>query len=251
MTTQTEWPEDRVKELLAQVELASGHHNNGQQASAMDLIGMAIEGEWTATPECVHPILARRVHRINDHPMTDAAGKRRIVIEAGPLLVGTAEMNTARAVIVSHRAGLTVGGLVDALKTTPEVETLSGAYLAGADLSRADLPRADLFGAYLSRAYLSGAYLAGADLSGAYLAGADLSRADLSGADLSRADLFGADFFGADFSGAYLAGANLSGADLSGADLAGADLFGVNLTGVKHDDATVWPEGFDVEAATT
>ena len=236
MTTQTEWPEDRVKELLAQVELTSGHHSNGQKACAMDLIGMAIEGEWTDTPECVHPILARRVHRINDHPMSDADGKRRIVIEAGPLLIGTAEMNTARAVIVSHRSGLTVGGLVDALKTTPEVENLTWADLTEANLTWANLTRANLTWANLTRANLTWAKLTGANLTGANLTWADLTRADLTWADLTWADL---------------TGANLTWAKLTGANLTGANLTGANLTRAKHDDATIWPQGFDFEAATT
>lgn len=63
----------------------------------------------------------------------------------------------------------------------------------------------------------------------------------------------------------YLRGANLSyvnlqSADLEGADLQGADLQGANLRGVKwnedtswegaeYKDETVWPEGFDPDAA--
>jgi len=64
------------------------------------------------------------------------------------------------------------------------------------------------------------------------------------GADLRKADLFGADLEGAD-----LSGADLSGADLSGADLGGALLSGVNLIGARANKNTIWPEGFDPEAA--
>ena len=37
--------------------------------------------------------------------------------------------------------------------------------------------------------------------------------------------------------------------DLSMANLRGADLTGVDLTSAKYDDATIWPDGFDPEAA--
>ena len=64
------------------------------------------------------------------------------------------------------------------------------------------------------------------------------------GADLRRADLFGADLEGVDLSGADLNEANLSGADLGGALLSRA-----NLIGARANKNTVWPEGFDPEAA--
>ena len=69
------------------------------------------------------------------------------------------------------------------------------------------------------------------------------------GADLRRADLFGADLEGVDLSGADLNEANLYEADLSGADLGGTLLSGVNLIGARANKNTVWPEGFDPEAA--
>ena len=59
------------------------------------------------------------------------------------------------------------------------------------------------------------------------------------GADLRRADLFGAD----------LEGVDLNEANLSGADLGGALLSGVNLIGARANKNTIWPEGFDPEAA--
>ena len=44
-------------------------------------------------------------------------------------------------------------------------------------------------------------------------------------------------------------GADLSGADLEGVNLIGAGLRGANLTGARVNDLTIWPEGFDPEAA--
>ena len=49
--------------------------------------------------------------------------------------------------------------------------------------------------------------------------------------------------------GAKLEGADLSGADLEGANLGGAKLKGANLEGAEADHYTLWPEGFDPEAA--
>jgi hypothetical protein len=43
--------------------------------------------------------------------------------------------------------------------------------------------------------------------------------------------------------------ANLRGADLRGTNLQDADLGGANLRGARYDAGTVWPEGFDPDAA--
>ena len=66
------------------------------------------------------------------------------------------------------------------------------------------------------------------------LFGANISRADLRWANLRRADLSGTD---------------LRGTDLRGADLRRADLSRANIRGAKYDSSTVWPHGFDPEAA--
>ena len=79
---------------------------------------------------------------------------------------------------------------------------------------------------------------------GANLAGIDLSRANLFGAFLFRANLRGANLSGADLRGAYLCEANLNWADLRGADLSGA-----NLTATGYNKRTIFPIGFDPEAA--
>jgi len=66
------------------------------------------------------------------------------------------------------------------------------------------------------------------------LRGADLRWANLRGCDLAGADLTGADLSWAEFVGVILTGANLS---------------GVILTGATYSVTTVWPEGFDPDAA--
>ena len=53
----------------------------------------------------------------------------------------------------------------------------------------------------------------------------------------------------ANLEGANLAGAELEEASLRGANLQGAYLTRANLTRAKADVDTVWPEGFDPEAA--
>ena len=171
--TPIEWPADTITALLATTKLATGHHTNGQQACAMDLIGMATEGRWTDTPACVHSILARCVHRINDDPHTTPNERRSIVVDAGPLLIGTAGMeHTPWAVLVSHRAGRTAAGLIAALTNTPKDANLEGADLRGVNLWGADLRDANLEGVNLRGADLRGANLRGADLRGANLRGA-------------------------------------------------------------------------------
>jgi uncharacterized protein YjbI with pentapeptide repeats len=79
---------------------------------------------------------------------------------------------------------------------------------------------------------------------GANLAGIDLSQANLHGAFLFRANLRGANLSGANLRGAYLCEANLNWADLRGTDLRGA-----NLTATGYNKRTIFPIGFDPEAA--
>lgn len=86
------------------------------------------------------------------------------------------------------------------------------------------------------------------------LAGSDLRDAYLPSADLSGKVCFGANFQGAtlrraNFAGADLRQADLSESDLRGANLIGADLLGARFTGARYDEATRWPEGFEVHAA--
>jgi len=133
---------------------------------------------------------------------------------------------------------------------------LSNADLSGADLYKADLSNADLSKALLTvesplepymivprfiRANLSRSNLSNADLSGANLYNADLSMANLSNANLSNSSL----------SGAILYLADLSNADLSRANLSRADLREADLTTVRHDQHTIWPDGFDFVRAIT
>ena len=90
---------------------------------------------------------------------------------------------------------------------------------------------------------LPGANLVGATLSGLFL------KEDFTGADLKGADLSGAWFLKTNLEGANLEGAHLLGTKLTGVNLKGASLVGANLEGAKADEETIWPEGFDPEAA--
>jgi len=102
------------------------------------------------------------------------------------------------------------------------------------DLTSANLPDANL---YLANLYLANLYLANltnANLPHANLPDANLYLANLTNANLTRADL-------------YLA--NLTNANLTRADLTGANLTRADLTGAKYSEDTVWPDGFDPDAA--
>ncbi len=260
------WPATRVHELLGKVHLSSRSDLEAGHVGPMALIGKATEGEWTASPQCVHPLLSRLVFWINDQVHLTSRSRRRLVLEAGPLLIDTNRPElTMWAAAVSAAAGRTVDGLLAALSTIdrsadvlagtnlagaslsrvtmPDVD-LSHANLAGADLTQADLSRANLTGSNLAGATLLGAELASAQLVGANLAGAKLYRADLCDANLARATLRGAQLVGTNLTGAKLAEANLSGSNLATAVMDRADLRGANLsqafmTRVKLTDATL------------
>lgn len=154
-------------------------------------------------------------------------------------------------------------GLAGATLTGAHLERslLTGANLEGADLFKAQLSAADLEGASLRGAglllanlndtvlwgaNLEGARLYGANLEGAALKAANLKDAGLTGANLKDTGLHGAVLTGADLTGANLEGAGLEGANLEGANLQGANLRGAVLLNALYDEATIWPNGFDV-----
>ena len=111
--------------------------------------------------------------------------------------------------------------------------------LRGASLIEANLRHAELGTSILHQVRCHEA-----DLRGARLVKADLGEADFSGADLREANLRKARAHGAVF-----VRADLRLADLRGCDLGGADLRHARLEGALASDLTVWPDGFDVDAA--
>ncbi|MCL4301923.1 MAG: pentapeptide repeat-containing protein [Anaerolineae bacterium] len=111
---------------------------------------------------------------------------------------------------------------------------------AGVDLAHINLWQNPLG---LNAVNLQGANLSGANLPHHALGG------DLSGANLSGVNLDVADLKWTNFTGANLSGARLTWAILSGANLTDADLTGTNLNKAMYDKNTIWPAGFDPEAA--
>ncbi|WP_257016344.1 pentapeptide repeat-containing protein [Rhodococcus sp. ACS1] len=137
---------------------------------------------------------------------------------------------------------------------------LAHARLWEADLTDADMTQTNLITAELSNAILVRAKLVGAvmcdrsadgDLSYAKLDGANLTKAHLKYAVIGPVNLAGANLSDADLRYAYIGAADLSRADLSGADLRHTDLGAAQLTGIKHDNATQWPTGFDVNSVAS
>jgi uncharacterized protein YjbI with pentapeptide repeats len=191
----------------------------------------------------------------------DARPRPATDVQAALTVVGRREMayDTDAPIALSHTA------LAGATLTGAHLERalLSGANLEGADLFKAHLGAADLEGASLRSAglllanlndtvlwgaNLEGARLYGANLEGAALKGANLKNAGLTGANLKDAGLHGAVLSGADLTGGSLEGAGLEGANLEGANLQGANLRGAVLLNALYDEATIWPDGFDVTA---
>lgn len=111
----------------------------------------------------------------------------------------------------------------------------------------------------LKKANFSGANLKGADLDKANFEGASLMSANLEGANLWGANLGGTNLMHTNFEGANLEEANLKDArfvftTLWRANLGGADLEGTHLGGSRsrnafYDSRTVFPIGFNPEAA--
>ncbi|MFJ8011385.1 pentapeptide repeat-containing protein [Streptomyces sp. NPDC096339] len=124
-----------------------------------------------------------------------------------------------------------------------------GACLEAASIYQVNLTKASLIAANMRHVELGTSVLhqsrcTEADLRGARMIRADLSEADFSGADLREANLRKVRGHGTKFTGA-----DLRLADLRGTDLTGADLTGAKLEGALASDVTIWPTGFDIQAA--
>ncbi len=171
-----------------------------------------------------------------------------LIFQENPL-ISLADVDLSRINLVE--ANLVGANLVEV--------NLQGANLAGANLSRAALIRANLVGAQLGWATLIKSNLVSAELGGATLTGAELREANLYGAHLGMANmrrasleaahLEKANLLGVHLEGAVLTGANLASANLLWTDFSGARLDMADLRGATYNKHTVWPEGFDPEAA--
>ena len=72
---------------------------------------------------------------------------------------------------------------------------------------------------------------------------------DCSFAEFNNVDLSGRDLQNVDLSNADLRHADLSDANLTRANFMDANLAGANLAGATANENTIWPDGFDPEAA--
>jgi len=97
---------------------------------------------------------------------------------------------------------------------------------------------------------LRGRSFARSSLYSAMLQESDLSGCNFQDADLRGANLMGAIMVGANFCRANLSVDNLGGSTkLQGADLTSAILNQCNLAGATYDSNTLFPQGFNPEAA--
>jgi uncharacterized protein YjbI with pentapeptide repeats len=122
---------------------------------------------------------------------------------------------------------------------------LESANLAGMNLSRVRLIDVKLRDANLSLVNFEYANLEDANLTLAKMVSANLHGACLHRACLNEADLRDANLEGADLSEADLTETNFTGANLCNAVLKGAEY----CKGRKYSKDTIWPDGFDPEAA--
>lgn len=124
-----------------------------------------------------------------------------------------------------------------------------GACLEAASVYQVNLSKASLIAANLRHAELGTSLLHQVRCLQADLRGARLVKADLRSADFSRADLREANLRKARAQGAVFAGADLRLTDLRGCDLTDTDLREARLEGALASDLTIWPTGFDAQAA--
>ena len=152
---------------------------------------------------------------------------------------------------------------------------LSGANLVGRKFEGANFTDANLTDANFTRAWFSsgtkwpegfdyltsGAFGPGVDFRNLNLSvfdannpnSVDLKNGNFEGVNLNgkrlRANFEGANFRNATLSGGDSRGAKFIRANLIGANLVGRDLSGAVFTGALYSSDTIWPDGFDVEAA--
>ena len=121
-------------------------------------------------------------------------------------------------------------------------------------LNEVNAPRASFRHANLRGAFMTDVVFDGSDFTAANLITAFLGRSSLVHCCFRDCVAFSGGFRKADLSGADLAGAQVDGAAFSGAQLQGARLLCTNLeratfAGAVYDAHTVWPEGFNPQAA--
>jgi uncharacterized protein YjbI with pentapeptide repeats len=117
------------------------------------------------------------------------------------------------------------------------------------EFKKIDLSQCRLAGLKLQYVNCAGANFEGADLSQANLVYTKLRKANLKGADLSEVRANSVLLTGANLDGASLRGGQFSYARFLKANLDNADLTGANLTRAEYDAGTIFPAGFDPQAA--
>jgi uncharacterized protein YjbI with pentapeptide repeats len=155
-----------------------------------------------------------------------------------------------------------------------QVRFRSPAYLAGFNLSDAVLENLDLISCQINNCNLTGASLKKSKLYKANLQNNDLTNTNFTEADLTKARFYESQLVNTNFEQANLEGAdfsqvkllknvsfqqaNLSKSNLRGydarkpeiyLDLSSSDLKDANLKGALYDSHTIFPKGFDPQAA--
>lgn len=139
------------------------------------------------------------------------------------------------------------------------LDTLNQADFRGVSFHRVMFDGLDLEGADFSRASLRNVGFVGANISRVKMVGAKLMnsyfmKAIARGSDFTSAIAIGADFSAGDFSGAKLYDldvrfSNWEKTNLHGADVRVRNAMSASWWGAAYDKNTVWPSGFDPEAA--
>lgn len=138
-------------------------------------------------------------------------------------------------------------------------DTYAGMMLDHQELHRALLnevqaPRASFRHANLRGAFMADAVFDGSDFTSANLITTFLDRSSLVDCCFQNCVAFSCgfrkvDLRGADFTGAQVGGAHFNGAMLQGASLLCMDLELATFEGAVYDAHTVWPAGFNPQAA--
>lgn len=186
-----------------------------------------------------------QVRALDVHTCLKVLGRGGYAPQAGndKLDLSSADLRCTRSLSKPHFEGTNFRGT-----------NLAGSNLDGAHLNSADFQGADLAGSALDEASLDGALFSNANLKEATLDGATMKAVIGIGANLEEAWLAGADLgrtllLGANLRNATLVGARLDGAWLASADMKMANMTRAVLEGALADKTTIWPDGFDPEAA--
>lgn len=209
---------------------------------------------WQAIIELFVDLFGREQRSIStvkyesDYSLYNEGGKG-CIIRGSSLIVASLGLSCTFCLFLGQSVGIikvpqTISELPENCPKNCSNVQLNHLKLANTDFSDADFQKSSLFDAELSDSKFDRANLQDVVIAAAIFHKCTFLETDLRGVNASEANFQGSDLRGAD-----LSGANMQSADFRGVDLRETKMSGTKFTNAKYDSSTMFPPGFNPEAA--